>query len=295
MIPHEVDAVADDRGGVEHRRNADGDDGHAEDVLRQAAAFVADAGSRVDARVRDLDRRVDPLQRLRREGVDRDDHVGLRAVDDALHDIARFDARDAEHARRDRAHVPVAGSDFVWHQLEKMPGHERVLHDDRSERIRGHVPIAEADDQYVRRLADIDPLEKSREFLRQLGRDAILKAGILLAQLGHLEGDVMAHHFPHGARAFLGRHVQTGDLDAVFVRDVGQDAGNRPVSGGLRHFLRFQRQVDSDVKSFQVQVCHVIRALLPWSNGFSVRKPDLNYAVERRRACGYGAGNAIAF
>src|SRR5690606_10937505 len=119
----------------------------------------------MNADIGDLNRRVDPLQGTGSQRINGDDYVGFRTVDDPLYDFAGFNSRDAQHTRSDRTDRAVPWGHLVRRQLEIMPGHDDILHNQWSERIRRNIPVAQTHNEDRSTGADTDFTQKGDEFL----------------------------------------------------------------------------------------------------------------------------------
>jgi len=130
-----------------------------------------------------------------------------------------------------------------------MTGHEHVFHHDRPERVGRHVPVPEPDDEHLRVRRRADGGKERFEFRGERPGHLLLQDGILAAQPGDFQRDVMADLLADGPRAPLVQHTDPRDGDAVLRDGFRFDAGDGVAQLARGDLPRFQRQVRPHAQS----------------------------------------------
>ncbi|MNC17190.1 hypothetical protein D3C75_650630 [compost metagenome] len=231
----------------------------------------------MNADIGDLNRRVDPFQRTGCQRIYGDNHIRLRTVNDPLNHFAGFNPGETQHARSNRANIAVSRSDLIGNQLVELAGNQRILHNERSQRIGSHIPVAEANNQYRRVAVNTDPVHKVFKFTGKNHGHLLLQSGISAAQCGNLQCNVVSDGTPNGLRTRIIGYGKTGNLDAIRLFDLFVHTGNRRFLRSLGHFLRFQRQICAYRIQLKIQFHYKFSLLL--HIGDSVREKALVYTA----------------
>ena len=144
-----------DRRRAHNRRNADRDYRHAEIFPRHSPAVVADAGTRMNSCIRQLNGACQTVDVSRRQRVDRDHQIRAALPHDAADNFCRLHPCLCHHPRMDtaenRMHRPprflsrieVCAISSAWLRPQ-MAVHRKPIHHARSQRIRRHLPVSQS-------------------------------------------------------------------------------------------------------------------------------------------------------
>ena len=158
--------------------------------------MVSHTGTRIDARIGDLDGPAQAPGIPCRQRIDDQNHIGPRLLHHALDDLQRFHAGLGHDTRHQRTHLvgpfPFKGSPSIL--PDHMAGDLNIAHNPGPQSVRRHIPVSQAHHQHR-----LFPLaDHFFQMIRQLLRNLPV---IILILTGHIRGlhrDIGAHGLSHG-------------------------------------------------------------------------------------------------